>query len=131
MPNGVDLIPDNENVHFSSVLAYHTHSRTLHVDDTLMMVKLPRLMALCGMRDYVGLHPTLAQALEKRAGATTDFRLWLESLAQQCSDAENLCAAHSAALTAQENQGDSIAERITKSLRLVKWTLARHEKKYG
>lgn len=35
IPAGVDFISRNEKVHFSSVIAYHTASRTVHVDDTL------------------------------------------------------------------------------------------------
>jgi len=35
VPRGVELIPADENVHFSSVLVTHAASRTLHVDDTL------------------------------------------------------------------------------------------------
>ena len=113
------------------MLAYHRPSRTIHVDDTFMLLELPRLLALCGLRNYVGLHPTLAQALEKRAGASADFRHWLETLAHDWHDAENLCAAHSATLTADNNRGDRIATRIVKTLRYVRWALARHQKRYG
>ena len=35
---GVDFISDREVIHFSSVLALHRNSNTLHVDDTLMVV---------------------------------------------------------------------------------------------
>jgi len=37
VPEGVDFISDDENVHFSSVLAYHRQSKTIHVDDTYML----------------------------------------------------------------------------------------------
>jgi hypothetical protein len=39
----VDFISDNENHNFSSVLAYHLASKTLHVDDTLILLRLPGL----------------------------------------------------------------------------------------
>ena len=36
VPRGVDFISNNEQLHFSSVLAYHIASTSIHVDDTLM-----------------------------------------------------------------------------------------------
>ena len=104
VPRGVDFISANENVHFSSVLVLHRASKTIHVDDTLMYVRLPRLMRVVGLPDAMSFHPTLAKALEKRAGAANDFRDWAEELAERWRDAENLCAAHTATLTSRKNQ---------------------------
>jgi hypothetical protein len=131
VPRGVDLISANENVHFSSVLVLHRASKTIHVDDTLMYVRLPRLMRVVGLPDAMSFHPTLAKALEKRAGAAKDFRDWAEELTERWRDAENLCAAHTAALTARKNQGPSIHARLVKALGKVERTLAAHERKYG
>jgi hypothetical protein len=131
VPRGVDFVSANENVHFSSVLVLHRPSKTIHVDDTLMYVRLPRLMRVVGLPDAMGFHPTLAKALEKRAGAASDFRDWAEELAQRWRDAENLCAAHTATLTARKNQGPSIQARLVKALGKVGSTLAAHERKYG
>jgi hypothetical protein len=131
VPRGVDLISANENVHFSSVLVLHRASNTIHVDDTLMYVRLPRLMRVVGLPDAMSFHPTLAKALEKRAGAAKDFRDWAEELTERWRDAENLCAAHTAALTARKNQGPSIHARLVKALGKVERTLAAHERKYG
>ena len=41
VPDGVDFISDVPNVHFSSVLAYHAASQTIHVDDTFNHPSLP------------------------------------------------------------------------------------------
>jgi hypothetical protein len=131
VPQGTEFIPANENVHFSSVLAYHRNSRTIHVDDTFMYLQLPRALALVGMHDYMGLHPTLSQALEKRRGAAADLRQWVQNLALEWGDAQNLCAAHAAALTHDDNKGANIGVRIGKTLRHANWTLTRHQKKYG
>jgi hypothetical protein len=119
VPRGVDFISANENVHFSSVLVLHRASQTIHVDDTLIYARLPVPMRILGYRDVVLFHPTLRQALEKREGAGQDFRDWAEELADRWRDAENLCAAHTAALTAERNRGSSIHDRILMALEKV------------
>lgn len=131
LPRGVDFISANEHVHFSSVLAFHRNSRTIHVDDTLMYVRLPRIMRLAGLEDLMRFHPTLSKALEKRAGAANDFRTWAAELAELWRDAQNLCAAHTSALTADQNRGASIHDRIEAALDKVSDTLNDHEREYG
>ena len=123
VPRGVDFISANENVHFSSVLVLHRASRTIHVDDTLMYVRLPMPVRVLGFRDVLLFHPTLRQALEKRKGAGQDFRDWAEELAERWRDAENLCAAHTTALTAAQNRGASLHDRILAALDKVSGTL--------
>jgi len=131
VPRGVDFISANENVHFSSVLVLHRASKTIHVDDTLMYVRLPKMMGLLGLKDSMSFHPTLAKALEKRPGAARDFRDWAGALIERWRDAENLCAAHTATLTAEKNQGAPIHSRILKALGNVEGKLTAHERKYG
>ena len=131
IPRGVDFISANENVHFSSVLAYHRASGTLHVDDTLMYILLPRPLRLMGLRDRVSFHPTLAMALEKRKGAAADFSEWAAELTDAWGDAENLCAAHSGTLLAETNRGASIRERILKAKGRCEILLRVHERRYG
>lgn len=131
VPAGVDFISDNEHVHFSSVLAYHRASKTIHSDDTLMYLKLPWLMRLFGLGDGVSFHPTLNKALEARPGAARDFRRWASWLIDAWGDAENLCAAHTATLLGRDNDGDSLRERLQQALDKVESTLAQHERKFG
>jgi hypothetical protein len=131
VPRGVDFISDDQNVHFSSVLAWHPASKTIHSDDTLMYIRLPGLMRLFGIGDAVSYHPTLSKALEKRAGAAGDFRDWAKGLNKQWAKAENLCAAHTGALLGVENSGESIHARMVKALAKVETTLQTHEKKWG
>lgn len=131
VPRGVDFISSNENVHFSSVLVLHRSSRTIHVDDTLMYIRLPMALRLFGLKDPVSFHPTLAQALEKRKGAARDFRAWASELIQDWGHAENLCAAHTAALLGDENRGAPVGERIAEALDKVDKTLKAHERRYG
>ncbi|MBT8047388.1 MAG: hypothetical protein HKN57_09250 [Xanthomonadales bacterium] len=131
VPRGVDFISDDENIHFSSVLVLHRASQTIHSDDTLMYLQLPGLMRMVGLGDSVSYHPTLAKALEKRAGAAADFRLWANELNDRWQDAENLCAAHTAALLARNNRGESIHARMVKALEKVEKTLKSHEEKWS
>lgn len=131
VPRGVDFISRNENVHFSSVLVLHRASKTIHVDDTLMYIRFPKPIRWLGPKDTVRFHPTLAQALEDRPAAAHDFRAWAADLAERWGDAENLCTAHTAALTASKNQGASIRARVLEALHKVNRTLSAHERKHG
>lgn len=130
VPAGVDFISSNENLHFSSVLAYHKVSKTMHVDDTLMYLPLPGAMGKL-RKPKISFHLTLGKTLEKRAGAVADFRRWATRLANDWSDTDNLCAAHSATVLAGGEAPGSIAEQILDALRRVEKTLAKHERKYG
>ena len=130
VPAGVDFISSNEKLHFSSVLAYHKASKTIHSDDTLMYLQLPGLLGMFIEPD-ITFHMTLPKTLEKRAGAVKDFRAWATRLAEQWGDAENLCAAHSAILLGSENQSISISSRISTALQKVEKALLQHEKKFG
>ncbi|MDX2322360.1 MAG: hypothetical protein QNK26_17380 [Moritella sp.] len=130
VPAGVDFISNNENLHFSSVLAYHKPSKTIHVDDTLMYLEFPSIIGVI-KKPQIAFHMTLAKTLEKRAGAAQDFRDWVIQLTAQWSDAENLCAAHSSTLRGNKNMSPSIAEKIALALQKVEKTLQAHEKKFG
>ena len=130
VPRGVDFISSNENVHFSSVLVLHRASKTIQVDVTLMYIRLPKAARLLGRTDSMSFHPTLGKALEKRPGAARDFRIWAEGLAEGWREARNLCAAHTAALTAEKNRGASIHDRILEALDKTSRTLKAHERKH-
>ena len=131
VPRGVDFISPNEQVHFSSVLVFHRASKTIHVDDTLIYVRLPKALRLVGLADVMRFHPTLGQALEKRAGAARDFRSWATDLAERWREAKNLCAAHTATLRADQIRGPSIHDRILEALEKANRTLEAHQRSYG
>lgn len=130
IPAGVDFISSNENLHFSSVLAYHKASKTIHSDDTFMYLMLPGPLGKL-KKPQLTFHMTLGGTLEKRAGAVAEFRAWAQQLSQQWRGAENLCAAHSATLLGKQNQSESIAVRMTSALGKVEKTLKKHEQKFG
>ncbi|MCB1856267.1 MAG: hypothetical protein KDI05_15370 [Halieaceae bacterium] len=131
VPRGVDFVSANENIHFSSVLALHRASRTIHVDDTLMYMQMPLPLRLVGWKDTLVFHPTLPRVLEPRAGAAAEFRQWVAELIETWGGAENLCAAHATALLDADNRGASIAERITGALRRCEPKLRLHQRRYG
>ncbi len=130
VPRGVHLIPENENLHFSSVLAFHPPSKTLHVDDTLNYVRLPLPFSLF-KKDMLGFHPTLARVLEERAGAADEFREWAKDLVERLRSVENLCAAHTTVLLARHVDGPSIADRVAEALRGLEGKLAAHAARFG
>ena len=131
VPDGVDFISANERFHFSSVLAYHHGSRTIHVDDTLMYLKLPLIIRFFGRKSRLSFHPTLLKALEKRSGAAADFHQWAKTLVEAWGDAENICAAHTAPLLSRRIKGGSISTQIMDALERVSSKLEDHEQKYG
>ncbi len=124
VPQGVDFISSNEQVHFSSVLVFHPASKTIHVDDTLMFAKLPGLLGRLGLKNVLSFHPSLALALHKYPGAADEFEQWVRQLSERWASAENLCAAHMAPLLGQDDK--VIQHRIIKALGNVKWILAAH-----
>ncbi|MFT5814806.1 MAG: hypothetical protein ACI9VT_002575 [Psychroserpens sp.] len=129
VPQGVDFISNNEHLHFSSVLAYHLASKTIHVDDTLMFLKLPGLLGVLKSPE-VSFHMTLSKTLEQRKGAADDFRLWVAQIAEQWSEAEVLCAAHSETLIVK-NKSPSIAAMIMIALQREEKKLRHHQQKFG
>lgn len=123
VPAGVDFVPADEKLHFASVLAFHTASRTLHVDDTLMHSRIPFMSG-------VAFHPTLKSVLQARPGAVAEFRAWADDLIRRCADVDHLCAAHTRPLLASDG-GPPIAERVRGALAKVERVLAAHQAKHG
>jgi hypothetical protein len=121
VPRGVDFIPRSQHVHFSSVLARHEASRTLHVDDTLSWSALPVLGGLT-------FHPTLRFALQKRPGAAMEFRAWAEQLVEQCGDVSRLCTAHARKLPGAARP---VADQVRGALARVSGLLDAHARRYG
>lgn len=127
VPDGVAFIPENELVHFSSVLAYHPESKTLHVDDTFNWLPLPEFTKLFRFHEgTLQMHPTLPAALEGRSGAATALRTWTQQLISDW-DVQNLCAAHSGTLLAEDNTGDPINKRMLQALKNVEPVLKAQE----
>nr|WP_111300124.1 hypothetical protein [Paracoccus saliphilus] len=95
LPAGIDYISGDERVHAGSLLAWHPASRTLHVDDTINLLPVPRLLQPLFPRPRIFLHPSLPKAMLTDAGAREALHSWLHGLAQRCTQLRWLCAAHS------------------------------------
>lgn len=128
VPAGVPLVCDDESVHFSSVLALHRASRTIHVDDTFVYLEKGFPLSLLPMTGRLGFHPTLEKALEKRAGAADEFREWAIDLGTQWSDARRIAAAHNAVLELEDGE---FPDLVGAALGRVKPVLDAHREAYG
>lgn len=129
IPRGVDFISTNENLHFSSVLAYHHHSRTIHVDDTFTYILLPKALNRVGVQNPLSFHLTLAKVLEHQSGAVEEFERWAKDLAENWKEAKNLCAAHSGNLLDQAP--GSLKHKILQALEKVRPKLIKHQEKFS
>lgn len=133
VPEGVDFVPANENIHFSSVLAYHVPTKTVHSDDTFGSMSLPYLATWLGYKQHtVSLHPTLGSALQRRVGAAEDFRGWLKALLERWNIV-NLVTAHNSNYVQKDVENDpeklSINQLLAQSLESWEPTLQQHEEK--
>ena len=130
-PKGVGLVTGNENVHFASVMAFHKPSRTIHVDDTLMILQAPYaingLLTKIGIRPLIQFHPTLALALKKQPKAAEEFEIWVNRLIDSWGkEANNVCAAHSG-VSLNVSGHWNIARQIQLAKMLVKPVLMAHQ----
>lgn len=123
VPRGVDFIPKDEKLHFSSVLAFHHRSHTLHVDDTLGYWSLPFASGLA-------FHPSLRQVLQKRPGAADEFRDWCEELIERCRTVDHLCTAHLRSLPPSGQEGGPISERVEVVVKKSEGLLGAHKLRY-
>lgn len=125
LPRGVDYISANERVHFSSLLALHRASGSIHVDDTLSYVRLPFPISLLKRETGLFFHPTLAKALEPHAAAADQFRGWVHELAARWTGAARVCVAHDGVV---ELTSRDFARQVDAALARVEPTLRRHER---
>ena len=128
IPRGVPLVCDDETVHFSSVLALHRASGTIHVDDTLVYLDKGFPLSLLPVVGRVDFHPTLAKALEPRAGAAADFREWAIGLGVDWAGATRIAAAHNAV---RELAPEEFPELIGEALGRAKTVLDAHRAEHG
>ena len=95
LPRGIDYISTDEHVHAGSLLAWHPASRTLHVDDTICLLRAPDILQGMFPQPKVMLHPTMPKALLRQPGAAATLEAWVNDLADLTGGLRFLCAAHS------------------------------------
>lgn len=123
VPQGVQMVCADENVHFSSVLAYHRPSGTIFVDDTLSCIKAPFPLSLLPITGRLAFHPTLAKALEPAPHAADAFREWAIQMAQDWSDARRVATAHNTTVTLARGE---FPEKVGAALGRVAGVLEKH-----
>jgi len=98
IPAGAEFVapePERTN-HFISVFVYHPASRTLHVDDTIMVAVEPGLLLrLAGFKHGdLSFHPSIkGPGLHPTEEAPFQFRDWMLKVLSDW-DIDNICAAH-------------------------------------
>lgn len=122
VPQGVDFVPSNEQLHFASVIAIHRPSRAMHVDDTLNYFPIPFV------KPRLSFHPTLGSVLQARSDAVRDFRAWAESLIEACEQVDRVCIAHLKSPPADSMK--SVASEVRAALGRAGRTLDRHEARF-
>ena len=128
IPRGVPLVCEDEAVHFSSILALHRASGTIHVDDTLVYLDKGFPLSLLPVVGRVAFHPTLDKALEPRAGAADEFREWAITLGIEWAGARRIAAAHNAV---RELGPEEFPQLIGEALGRVKPVLESHRSEHG
>jgi len=129
VPQGVAMVCKSEHVHFSSVLAYHPDSGTVYVDDTLSRADLPFPFSGLPMSGRLDFHPTLAQALDDRAGAADAFREWVMDIGVRWADARRIAMAHKSILDL--TAGRDLPRLLGEALGRVKPVLDRHRERFA
>lgn len=128
VPRGVDYISGDESVHFSSVMAFHRASATVHSDDTLTFLRDRFPVSLFPKLRGLNFHMKLGQALQRRPGAVAEFRDWVRELAEGWDDAARLCAAHNGIA---EFPRRDFREQVKDALARVEPVLANHIAEFG
>ena len=128
VPDGVLLVCDSESVHFSSILARHRRSGTIHVDDTLSFIDKGFPLSLLPITGQLNFHPTLAKALKPEAGAADRFAHWARTLARDWSNAKRVACAHNAIVPLRNGE---FTRRVLLALERVKPVLDKHRAQFG
>jgi len=98
IPEGSEFVapePETHN-HFNCVFVFHPASRTVHVDDTIMIGSNPGiLLKLAGFKHgTMSFHPSIKNVgLYPTAESPYQFRDWLKEVIRDW-DFDNICAAH-------------------------------------
>lgn len=128
VPAGVPLVCEDDSVHFSSILAFHRASGTIHVDDTFVYLRKGFPLSLLPFTDRFGFHPTLAKALHPQGGAADEFREWAIKLGVDWAEARRIAAAHNAVLPLDRKK---LPDLIGEALGRVAPVLEKHRAKHS
>ena len=128
VPEGVNLVCADENVHFSSVLVRHKESGIVHVDDTINVLAFPGILGRFLPQSKLKFHPALGKALQKRPGAADDYAAWARDLADRWAGTPIVCAAHS---SIRKLPPEGWRDEVLGALAGVEKTLSKHRSANG
>lgn len=128
VPEGVDFVSADKRVHVASVLVRHRQTGIVHVDDTFNVIAAPGFLRDVLPISSLRMHPMLARALCKQAGAADAYATWARDLAASWVDTRIVCAAHSAV---RQLPAGGFSREVMSALDKVSTTLERHRARYG
>ena len=114
VPQGIDYISADQNVHASSLLVYHPASQSIYVDDTF---EIPPSKLIHAIQPNLGLHPTTKAALKDEPNAAKEYCDWAINLAHEWRDARNFCGAHSGLVVFEAGQFESALISVIENTR--------------
>ena len=81
IPDGAEFENPREDVHFSSVVLFHSPSKTLHVDDTINYFENSSLpLRLLGKKDGLMEFWMLEKGLDHTSDSPVKFKTWVERI---------------------------------------------------
>jgi hypothetical protein len=94
IPDGADFDPEDQGNHFSCVFVYHSASKTIHIDDTVMNFghSVGCVLGCLVPRNTMQFWD-LKKGLNKTKSAPNDFRQFIEGVINDW-DFDNIVAAH-------------------------------------
>jgi hypothetical protein len=96
VPDGTDILTPAEDNHLSTVFVFHQESRTIHIDDTVMVFENPGCVLRC-MGKHVGQMEFWAggfkKGLKNSKEAPEEFKNFIQYIIDNW-DFDNLCTAH-------------------------------------
>lgn len=128
VPDGVDFVCPDENVHVASVLVRHRSSGIVHVDDTLNVIAAPGWLGRLLPQSRLKFHPLLSRALREEPGAADAFEEWARKIADRWATTSIVCAAHS---TVRHLPPDGWRREVLAALAGVEGKLAAHRARHG
>eukprot|EP00428_Durinskia_dybowskii_P078820 CAMPEP_0170362586 /NCGR_PEP_ID=MMETSP0117_2-20130122/4410_1 /TAXON_ID=400756 /ORGANISM="Durinskia baltica, Strain CSIRO CS-38" /LENGTH=177 /DNA_ID=CAMNT_0010617011 /DNA_START=269 /DNA_END=802 /DNA_ORIENTATION=+ len=94
IPDGADFENPAENNHFSSVHVFHSESRTIHIDDTILYFDNPPCVLSClGKKHGTMEFWDLNGGLQEKEAAAAQFKAWVQKFIEDW-DFDNICTAH-------------------------------------
>lgn len=127
VPDGAEFIHPEEGNHFSSLFVFHRASRTIHVDDTIMVYEnIGCMMGCLVRRGSMGFHLSItSNGMHPTASAGFAFKNWLQTRVLDAWDFDNICSAH------MGNMIGGAKARLQETLNAAEPVFQKHSRKHA